>query len=115
LAAFGRREGLAPDAQGEQETIYASANVSMRSAWLDPRGDRGRLVELLRGTDIFFHNRRPAFLREIDFTPEAAARERPGLIHGLDLAPWSEWRLGWAITTDGLRSQGGQKTNAEAP
>jgi crotonobetainyl-CoA:carnitine CoA-transferase CaiB-like acyl-CoA transferase len=81
--------------EGEQETIYASSNVGLRSAWLDPRGDRTRLSELLAGADIFFHNRRPAFLREIGLTPEAAARERPGIIyvsislHGLS-GPWAE-------------------------
>lgn len=81
--------------EGEQETIHASSNVGIRSAWLDPRADRTRLIELLAGADIFFHNRRPAFLREIDLTPEAAARERPGIIyvsislHGLD-GPWAE-------------------------
>lgn len=81
--------------EGEQETIYASSNVGLRSALLDPRSDRGRLSELLAGADIFFHNRRPAFLREIDFTPETAARERPGIIyvsislHGLS-GPWAE-------------------------
>jgi crotonobetainyl-CoA:carnitine CoA-transferase CaiB-like acyl-CoA transferase len=81
--------------EGEQETIYASSNVGLRSAWLDPRADRSRLSELLNGADIFFHNRRPAFLREIELTPEAAARERPGIIyvsislHGLS-GPWAE-------------------------
>jgi crotonobetainyl-CoA:carnitine CoA-transferase CaiB-like acyl-CoA transferase len=81
--------------EGEQETIYASSNVGMRSAWLDPRADRGRLGELLAGADVFFHNRRPAFLREIELTPELAARERPGIIyvsfslHGLS-GPWAE-------------------------
>jgi crotonobetainyl-CoA:carnitine CoA-transferase CaiB-like acyl-CoA transferase len=81
--------------EGEQETLYASANVGMRSAWLDPRAHRERLVELVRGADIFFHNRRTAFLREIDFIPEAVARERPGIIyvsislHGLT-GPWAE-------------------------
>lgn len=61
--------------EGEQETIYASSNVGIRSAWLDPRADRARLGELLAEADIFFHNRRPAFLREIELTPEAAARQ----------------------------------------
>lgn len=81
--------------EAEQETIYASSNIGIRSAWLDPRNDRARLGELLAGADIFFHNRRPAFLREIDLTPEAAARERPGIIyvsvslHGLT-GPWAE-------------------------
>ena len=81
--------------EGEQETIYASSNVGLRSAWLDPRADRARLGELLTGADVFFHNRRPSFLREIKLTPEDAARERPGIIyvsvslHGLD-GPWAE-------------------------
>jgi crotonobetainyl-CoA:carnitine CoA-transferase CaiB-like acyl-CoA transferase len=81
--------------EGEQETVYASANVGLRSAWLDPRADRPRLSALLRGADIFFQNRRPAFLREIGMTPAEAAAERPGLIyvsvslHG-DAGPWAE-------------------------
>lgn len=81
--------------EGEQETIYASSNVGIRSAWLDPRVDRAKLGELLGEADIFFHNRRPAFLREIELTPEAAARERPGIIyvsislHGMT-GPWAE-------------------------
>lgn len=81
--------------EGEQETIYASSNVGLRSAWLDPRSDRAKLTELLQGADIFFQNRRPAFLREIKLTPEEAARERPGIIyvsfslHGMT-GPWAE-------------------------
>ncbi|CAN7269460.1 CoA transferase [Phenylobacterium sp. LjRoot225] len=81
--------------EGEQETIYATANVGLRSAWLDPRSDRPLLSGLLRGSDIFFHNRRPAFLREIALTPEEAAHERPGIIyvsislHGTR-GPWAE-------------------------
>ncbi|MFA7601572.1 MAG: CoA transferase [Novosphingobium sp.] len=81
--------------EGEQETIYASSNVGIRSAWLDPRTDRARLGELVAEADIFFHNRRPAFLREIGLTPEEAARERPGIVyvsislHGAS-GPWAE-------------------------
>lgn len=81
--------------EGEQETIYASANVGMRSAWLDPRVDRSLLTELLQDADIFFHNRRPAFLREIALTPLEAAAERPGIVyvtislHGT-VGPWAE-------------------------
>lgn len=81
--------------EGEQETIYATANVGLRSAWLDPRSDRPLLIDLLRGADVFFQNRRPAFLREIGLTPEEAARERPGLVyvsvslHGTS-GPWAE-------------------------
>jgi crotonobetainyl-CoA:carnitine CoA-transferase CaiB-like acyl-CoA transferase len=81
--------------EAEHETLYATANVGARSAWLDPRADRELLVELLRTSDIFFHNRRPALLREIGLTPAEAARERRGLVyvtvslHGTG-GPWAE-------------------------
>lgn len=81
--------------QGENDPIYATANVGVRSAWLNPRADRDILVGLLRDADIFFHNRRPAFMREIGLSPEEAARERPGIIyvsitlHG-DRGPWAD-------------------------
>lgn len=80
---------------GEHEITYCSAHVGMRSAWLDPRADRSLAIELLRGADIFFQNRRPAFLREIGMTPDEVARERPGIIyvsvslHG-NGGPWAE-------------------------
>lgn len=81
--------------EGEQETIYASSNVGLRSAWLDPRSDRAKVTELLQGADIFFQNRRLSFLREIKLTPDDAARERPGIVyvsfslHGME-GPWAE-------------------------
>lgn len=80
---------------GEHEITYCSAHVGMRSAWLDPRLDRPLAIDLLRGADIFFQNRRPAFMREIRMTPEDLARERPGIIyvsvslHGHE-GPWAE-------------------------
>ncbi|GLZ46860.1 carnitine dehydratase [Actinomycetospora sp. NBRC 106375] len=80
--------------ESEHETTYASANVGMRSAWLDPRRDRAELSELLAVADVFFHNRRPAFLDEIGLTPGKAAVERPGIVgvsvslHGLT-GPWA--------------------------
>ena len=81
--------------EGENDPIYATANVGLRSAWLDPRADRAILGELLGDADIFFHNRRLAFMREIGLTPEDAARERPGIVyvsitlHG-DRGPWAD-------------------------
>ncbi|GAA4807771.1 CoA transferase [Actinomycetospora chlora] len=78
----------------EHETTYASANVGMRSAWLDPRRDRGELSRLLAGADVLFHNRRLPFLDEIGLTPGQAVAERPGLVsvtvslHGLE-GPWA--------------------------
>lgn len=81
--------------EAELEPVYASANVGLRSAWIMPRHERGRIVELLENADIFFHNRRPAFLRDAGLTPQDVARERPGIIyvsislHGLT-GPWAE-------------------------
>ncbi len=81
--------------EGELEPIYASANVGMRSTWLFPRHERKLLGEMLQGADIFFHNRRPALMRDIGLTAEDAARERPGIIyvsislHGLG-GPWAD-------------------------
>jgi crotonobetainyl-CoA:carnitine CoA-transferase CaiB-like acyl-CoA transferase len=80
--------------EGEHETTYASANVGMRSAWLDPRADRSLLSDLVSGADVFFHNRRQQFLSEIGFGPAEACAEKPGLIyvsvslHGLE-GPWA--------------------------
>ncbi|TCK20024.1 CoA transferase [Pseudonocardia endophytica] len=80
--------------EAENEVPYASANVGVRSSWLDPRRDRDRLSALLRESDVFFHNRRRQLVSEIGMTPEEAAAERPGLVyvtvslHGLD-GPWA--------------------------
>ncbi|MEJ2866149.1 CoA transferase [Actinomycetospora sp. OC33-EN08] len=80
--------------EGEHESTYASANVGMRSAWLDPRADRAVLADLLSGADVFFHNRRQQFLAEAGLTPQEVGAEHPGLIsvtvslHGLT-GPWA--------------------------
>jgi crotonobetainyl-CoA:carnitine CoA-transferase CaiB-like acyl-CoA transferase len=108
--------------EGEQETIYASANVGMRSSWLDPRADRSQLSDLLKSADIFFHNRRPAFLREIALTPEAATAERPGIVyvtislHGT-AGPWAE-RPGFdqsAGAVSGIMALEGSKRQPQLP
>jgi crotonobetainyl-CoA:carnitine CoA-transferase CaiB-like acyl-CoA transferase len=81
----------------EPETVYYSANVGVRSALLDPYHEAGRrrLSELLRGADVFYHNRRPAFIDRIEFGPARAAEIRPGIVHatvslhGLT-GPWAD-------------------------
>jgi len=108
--------------QGENDTIYASANVGLRSAWLHPHVDRPLLVSLLRDADIFFHNRRPAYMRDIGLTPEEAARERPGIIyasvtmHG-DQGPWAE-RAGFDQTAgavSGIMTLEGSEESPQLP
>lgn len=67
----------------EQEPMYASANVGVRSTILDVRREPGatRLRELLRGADVFYANRRPGLLEKLGLDIEQAAAVRPGLVH----------------------------------
>lgn len=65
----------------EHEHIYCTSSVGMRSSWLDVRQDRARLLDLLSGADVFFHNRRPGFLRAVGLTADDVAAHRPGIIH----------------------------------
>jgi len=67
----------------EHETVYYSANVGVRSALLDPSPDEGRvrLHELLRGSDVFYHNRRQQLIDRLGLDPERTAEIRPGIVH----------------------------------
>ena len=67
----------------EIDLLYATANVGVRSAFLDPTPEPGRakLRELLAGADVFYANRRPELLARIGLDAEQAAAARPGLIH----------------------------------
>ncbi|WP_293920789.1 CoA transferase [Sphingobium sp. UBA5915] len=70
-------------AEFEQETLYLTANVGMRSAKVDPRSDAGRarLRELVGEGDIFFANRRPGLLSEFGLDAATLAQVRPGIVH----------------------------------
>lgn len=108
--------------EAELEPVYASANVGLRSSWVVPRYERGQIVELLQNADIFFHNRRPAFLREARLTAQDVAHERPGIIyvsvslHGLT-GPWAD-RAGFdqsAGAVTGFLALQGSDANPELP
>ncbi len=80
----------------EHEATYATANVGMRSATLDPYRDpgRGRVRDLLAGADVFFANRRPGYLDKIGLSAEEAAAARPGIVHATNSlygqsGPWA--------------------------
>ena len=80
----------------EIDLLYATANVGVRSATLDPvpAPGRAKLHELLAGADVFYANRRPALLARTGLDAESAAAVRPGLIHvTIDLhgpsGPWA--------------------------
>lgn len=81
----------------EQESLYITANVGVRSARVDPRSDAGkvRLAELLQTSDIFYANRRPGYLSSIGLDAQSAARLRPGIVHVSisthgEGGPWAE-------------------------
>jgi len=92
----------------EHDAPYASANVGLRSATLDPRTKEGalRVRELLQHADIFFGNRRPGYLRGLGLTAEEAASIRPGIIHATaslngETGPWAD-RIGFDQTAGSL-------------
>ncbi|HEY4147598.1 MAG TPA: CoA transferase [Chitinophagaceae bacterium] len=81
----------------EWESLYATANVGMRSTKLDlssPEG-KAKMEELVGGADIFFANRRNGYLAKYGLSAEEMAAVRPGIIHvtvslyGLE-GPWKD-------------------------
>ncbi|MET8779144.1 CoA transferase [Nocardia sp. NPDC004654] len=85
----------------EHDATYASANVGVRSATIDPLDQDGaRLIRsLLTGADVFFANRRPGYLERIGLGATQAAQLRPGIIHATaslngERGPWAD-RVGF--------------------
>ena len=67
----------------ELDSALLTANVGVRSTRLNVRSadGRGKLHELLRGSDVFYANRRPGLLEELGADLDTAVKVRPGLIH----------------------------------
>jgi hypothetical protein len=67
----------------EIDTMYATANVGVRSALIDVSQTEGRerMHALLRDADVFYSNRRHGFLETVGLSPEEAAAVRPGIVH----------------------------------
>lgn len=92
----------------EHDATYATANVGVRSATLDPYTADGnrRMRELLAGADVFYANRRPGYLDRIGLSPAEAAAARPGIVHATvslngEHGPWAD-RLGFDQTAGSL-------------
>src|SRR5882757_1361733 len=88
----------------EHDNTYATANVGLRSATIDPYDADGarRIRGLLKDADVFFANRRPGYLDRIGLSAEAAAAARPGIIHATASlngrhGPWAD-RVGFDQT-----------------
>ncbi|MEU1676665.1 CoA transferase [Streptomyces roseifaciens] len=92
----------------EHERSYISANVGVRSTYLDPYAAEGsgRLRTLLRDADVFYANRRPGYLERIGLSAEEAAAARPGIVHATNslagrTGPWAG-RIGFDQTAGSL-------------
>lgn len=88
--------------------LLTSSNVGMRSAWLELKrdADHQTMMNLLGGADVFFANRRPAYLARHGLDAENAAQVRPGIIHATvnlngEAGPWAG-RVGFDQTAGSL-------------
>ncbi|HJP78498.1 MAG TPA: CoA transferase [Pseudonocardiaceae bacterium] len=105
----------------EHENTYATANVGVRSATLDPYSadGRARIAALLAGADVFYANRRPGYLDRIGLSAEQAAALRPGIIHasttlnGLT-GPWANW-VGFDQTAGSLTGMMSMEGDGDTP
>lgn len=92
----------------EMESIYSTSHVGMRSATVEFSQAEGmkRLLDLVRGSDVFFANRRPGYLEQLGLDAKHLAQERPGLIH-VEMSlygnsgPWSQ-RIGFDQNAGGV-------------
>lgn len=82
----------------EMESLYATADVGMRSAKIDLTSDTGRseMQELIRTTDVFFANRRVGFLEKHHLSAKEMAAVNPGIIHATvslfgEEGPWAHY------------------------
>ena len=105
----------------EHENTYATANVGLRSATLDPHSadGRARIAALLGDADVFFANRRPGYLDRIGLSARQAAALRPGIVHasttlnGLT-GPWAD-RVGFDQTAGSLVGMMTMEGDGETP
>jgi len=81
----------------ESELLYATANVGVRSATIDPGSNEGaqRVRALLGEADVFYANRRLGFLDRYGLSPAQAAATRPGIVHATvslhgQTGPWAD-------------------------
>jgi crotonobetainyl-CoA:carnitine CoA-transferase CaiB-like acyl-CoA transferase len=105
----------------EIDTMYATANVGVRSSLLDiaaPEG-RARMTALLKGADVFYANRRHGFLGRHGLSPQEVAEIRPGIVqvsvslHG-ETGPWAS-RAGFDQTAGAVTGVMSLEGRPDAP
>jgi crotonobetainyl-CoA:carnitine CoA-transferase CaiB-like acyl-CoA transferase len=81
----------------ELESLYATADVGMRSAKLDLKSREGKdkMMSLVKDADIFFANRRVGYLERYGLSAKEMAVVKPGIIHATvslygEEGPWAE-------------------------
>jgi crotonobetainyl-CoA:carnitine CoA-transferase CaiB-like acyl-CoA transferase len=105
----------------EIDSVYYTSSVGMRSSTIEFGESNGmaRLQELVKGTDVFFSNRRPGYLNHFHLTPEDLAQLRPGIIH-VDMSlygptgPWSG-RTGYDQNAGGVTGVFAREGTVENP
>ena len=82
----------------EMESLYATADVGMRSAKLDPGSAQGKatMLGLIKEADVFFANRRIGYLEKYGLSANDMAEIKPGIIHATvslfgQEGPWSNY------------------------
>lgn len=105
----------------EMDLTYYTANVGMRSAFLDLKhaDALARFKALARDADILFSNRRPGFLGRYNLTAEQVAELKPGIIH-VDMSlygargPWAD-RIGFDQNAGGVSGVFAREGTPERP
>lgn len=105
----------------EIDTMYATANVGVRSAVIDVCAAEGRerMAALLRDADVFYANRRHGFLEKVGLSAQEAAALKPGIVHvtvslhGPD-GPWAE-RAGFDQTAGAVSGVMNLEGSPDAP
>jgi len=82
----------------EMESLYATADVGMRSAKLNIKSPEGleKMRTLIAGADVFFANRRVGYLEKYGLSAEDMAAIKPGIIHATvslygEEGPWATY------------------------
>jgi len=105
----------------EIDTMYATANVGVRSSLLDiaePEG-RARMAYLLKDADVFYSNRRYGFLERHGLTAREVAEIRPGIVHVSislhgETGPWAN-RAGFDQTAGAVTGVMSLEGRTDAP
>lgn len=105
----------------ETDSAYATSSVGMRSSTIEfgkPDGLQ-TLRQLIKGTDVFFANRRPGYLSHFRLTAEELAEIRPGIVH-VEMSlyghtgPWSG-RVGYDQNAGGVSGVFTREGTFESP